>query len=142
MAHFACESDEDAINRIKQLLSYLPANNMEDPPIVDTGDDPTRTDPKLNKIIPDNPNKPYDIKEVIYSIVDNAKIFEPHEYYAKNMVVCFARLNGRTIGIIANQPKVRAGCLDIDASDKAVRAKKSRKPIGGRQVAPSDGRQE
>ncbi len=121
VAHFASESDEDAINRIKQLLSYLPANNMEDPPIVDTGDDPKRTDPKLNEIIPDNPHQSYDIKEVICSIVDNAKIYEPHEYYAKNMVVCFARLNGRTIGIIANQPKVLAGCLDIDASDKATR---------------------
>jgi acetyl-CoA carboxylase carboxyltransferase component len=121
VAQFACESDADAIERIKKLLSYLPSNNMEDPPNIDTGDDPKRIDPALNSIIPDSPNKSYDIKEIISSIVDNGEIFEPHQYYARNMVVCFARLNGRTIGIIANQPKVLAGCLDIDASDKATR---------------------
>ena len=121
VAQFACESDADAIDRIKQLLSYLPSNNMEDPPCVDTGDDPKRVDPALDTIIPDNPNHGYDIKAVIRSIVDNGEFFEPHEYFAPNIVVCFARLNGRTIGIIANQPKVLAGCLDIDASDKATR---------------------
>jgi acetyl-CoA carboxylase carboxyltransferase component len=121
VAHFACESDEDAVDRIKKLLSYLPSNNMEDPPIIDTGDDPKRTDPALNSIVPDSPNKSYDMKEIISGIVDNGEIFEPHQYYARNMVVCFARLNGRTIGIIANQPKVLAGCLDINASDKATR---------------------
>jgi len=121
VAHFACESDEDALNQIKRLLSYLPANNMEDPPMVDTGDNPNRTDPALNTIIPDSPNQSYDIKDVIRSIVDNGEFFEPHEFFAKNMVVCFARLNGRSIGIIANQPNVLAGCLDIDASDKATR---------------------
>ena len=121
VAHFACESDEDAIDRIKKLLSYLPSNNMEDPPIIDTGDASNRIDPALNSIVPDNPNKSYDMKEVIISIVDNGEIFEPHQYYASNMVVCFARLNGRAIGIIANQPKVLAGCLDINASDKATR---------------------
>ena len=121
VAQFACESDEDAINQIKKLLSYLPSNNMEDPPVVETGDDPNRADPALNAIIPDNPNQSYDMKDVIHSIVDNGEIFEPHQYYAPNIVVCFARLNGRTIGIIANQPNVLAGCLDIDASDKATR---------------------
>jgi acetyl-CoA carboxylase carboxyltransferase component len=121
VAHFACESDEDAIDRIKRLLSYLPSNNMEDPPAVDTGDDPKRTDTALNSIIPDNPNKSYDMKDVIRAIVDNGEIVEPHQYFAANMVVCFARLNGRSIGIIANQPKVLAGCLDINASDKATR---------------------
>ncbi len=121
VAQFACESDEDALNQIKRLLSYLPANNMEDPPIVDTGDAPNRTDPALNTIIPDSPNQSYDIKDVIRSIVDKGEFFEPHEYFAQNMVVCFARLNGRSIGIIANQPNVLAGCLDIDASDKATR---------------------
>jgi methylmalonyl-CoA decarboxylase subunit alpha len=121
VAHFACESDEDAINQIKKLLSYIPSNNMEDPPLVDTGDDPKRTDPALDAIIPDNPNQSYDIKDVIRSIVDNGEIFEPHEYYGTNIVVCFARLNGRSIGIIANQPKVLAGCLEINASDKATR---------------------
>jgi acetyl-CoA carboxylase carboxyltransferase component len=121
VAQFACESDEDAINQIKRLLSFLPANNMEDPPIVPTGDDPRRTDPALNSIVPDNPNQSYDIKEVIRSIVDNGDFLEPHQFFAKNIVICFARLNGRTIGIIANQPDVLAGCLDIDASDKATR---------------------
>ena len=121
VAHFACESDEDALNQIRQLLSYLPSNNMEDPPVVDSGDDPNRLAPALNAIIPDSPNSPYDMKAVIEAIVDNGEIFEPHQYYARNMVICFARLNGRVIGIIANQPKVLAGCLDINASDKATR---------------------
>ncbi len=121
VAHFACESDEDAINKIKVLLSYLPSNNMEDAPVTDTGDDPRRTDPGLDTIIPDSPNQSYDIKEVISSIVDNGEFFEPHEYFAPNMIICFARLNGRSIGIIANQPSVMAGCLDINASDKATR---------------------
>ncbi len=121
VAHFACESDEDAINQIKKLLSYLPSNNMEDPPAVETGDSPRRTDPTLNTIIPDKPNKSYNMKDIISSIVDNGDFFEPHKYYAANMLICFARLGGRAVGIIANQPKVLAGCLDIDASDKATR---------------------
>jgi acetyl-CoA carboxylase carboxyltransferase component len=121
VAQFACESDEDAILQIKKLLSYLPSNNMEDPPYVAPTDDPNRMDESLDSIIPDNPNRAYDIKDVITSIVDDGQYFEPHEYYAKNMVICFARLNGRSIGIIANQPAFLAGCLDIDASDKATR---------------------
>ena len=121
VAHFACENDADAIAQIKELLSYLPSNNMEDPPIVATGDSPSRIDPALDSLIPDSPNQSYDMKTLIRSIVDNGVIFEPHEYYAPNIVVCFARLNGRTIGVIANQPKVMAGCLDINASDKATR---------------------
>jgi methylmalonyl-CoA decarboxylase subunit alpha len=121
VAHFACENDQDAIERIKELLSYLPSNNMEDPPVVDTGDDPKRQDPELDSIIPDNPNHFYDMKNVIRSIVDNGEFFEPHQYFAPNIIVCFARLNGRSIGIIANQPSSLAGCLDIDASDKATR---------------------
>ncbi|MCG8634379.1 MAG: methylmalonyl-CoA carboxyltransferase [Desulfobacterales bacterium] len=121
VAQFACESDEDCINQMKRLLSFLPSNNMEDPPILPPSDDPKRMDPALDTLIPDNPNQGYDIKDVISSIVDNGDYFEPHEYFAKNMVICFARLNGRPIGIIANQPNVMAGCLDIDASDKATR---------------------
>ncbi len=121
VSHFACESDEDAIVQIKKLLSYIPSNNMEDPPVVNTGDDPGRTDPDLDMIIPDNVNQSYDMKKVITSIVDNGEFFEPHQYFAKNIIVCFARLNGRSIGIIANQPENLAGCLDIDASDKATR---------------------
>ncbi len=121
VAHFACESEADAICQIRRMLSYLPANNMEDPPVVDTGDDPCRTDPGLDAIIPDDPNRSYDMKQVIRSVVDNGEILEPHEHFAKNMIVCFARLNGKTIGVIANQPSFLAGCLDIDASDKATR---------------------
>ncbi len=121
VSHFACESEEDAINQIKTLLSYLPSNNMEDPPIEDTGDDPKREDPALDSIIPDNPNKSYDMRDVIRSIVDNGVFFEPHEYYAPNIIICFARLGGRSIGIIANQPAFMGGALDINASDKASR---------------------
>jgi acetyl-CoA carboxylase carboxyltransferase component len=121
VAHFACDSDEHAIERIREMLAYLPANNMEDPPVVDTGDDPERRDERLDTIIPADSNQSYDVKDVIAAIVDNGEFFEPHEHYAKNIVVGFARLNGRTIGIIANQPMFLAGCLDIDASDKATR---------------------
>ncbi len=121
VAQFACESDEDCIDQMKQLLSFLPSNNMEDPPILPTKDSPNRMDAQLDTIIPDNPNQGYDIKEVIASLVDDGDFFEPHQYFAKNILICFARLNGRPIGIIANQPNVMAGCLDIDASDKATR---------------------
>ncbi len=121
VAHFACDSDAHAIEQIKQLLSYLPSNNMEDPPIVDTGDDPNRIDPSLDTIIPDDPRRSYDMRAVIRSIVDNGEILEPHYHYAQNIIVCFARLNGRTVGIVANQPQVLAGCLDVNASDKATR---------------------
>ncbi len=121
VAQFACESDTDCIDQIRKLLSYLPSNNMEDPPVLETGDSPKRTDPALDAIIPDSPNKAYDMKQVIRSIVDNGEFFEPHLYYAPNIIVCFARLNGRAIGIIANQPSYMAGSLDIDASDKAAR---------------------
>jgi len=121
VAHFAAENDQDCIEQIKTMLSYLPSNNMEDPPRVDTGDSPARICPELDTIIPDSPMQSYDMKDVIRSIVDNGDFFEPHMYYAQNMVVGFGRLNGRVIGIIANQPKVLAGCLDVDASDKATR---------------------
>jgi acetyl-CoA carboxylase carboxyltransferase component len=121
VAHFACEDDTHTLNQIRNLLSYLPSNNMEDPPMVDTGDDPNRISPELDQIIPDSPNKSYDMIAVIRAIVDNGEIFQPHEFFARNIVVCFARLNGRTIGIIANQPNFLAGCLDINASDKATR---------------------
>jgi acetyl-CoA carboxylase carboxyltransferase component len=121
VSHFACESEEDAIRQIKELLSYLPSNNMEDPPIVDMGDRPDRMEPGLDTIIPDNPNQSYDMKSLIGLIVDKGEIFEPHELYAPNIIICFARLNGRTIGIIANQPAYMGGALDINASDKASR---------------------
>jgi acetyl-CoA carboxylase carboxyltransferase component len=121
VAHFACETDEDALDQIKKLLAFLPGNNMEDPPVSETGDDPGRQDASLDTLIPDNPNRAYDIKSVIEKIVDGGDFFEPHAHYATNMVVGFARLNGHPVGIVANQPKIYAGSLDINASDKATR---------------------
>lgn len=121
VAHFACEDDRDAIMNIRRLLSFLPSNNMEDPPYEDTGDDPLRSCPELDTIIPDSSSMPYDMKHVIASIVDNGYFFEAQEYFATNIIICFARIGGRAVGIIANQPMSLSGCLDIDASDKAAR---------------------
>ncbi|MCG8566409.1 MAG: methylmalonyl-CoA carboxyltransferase, partial [Desulfobacterales bacterium] len=101
VAHFACERDEDALDQIKKMLSYLPSNNMEEPPITATDDDPGRTAPELDTIIPDSPNQSYDMKDVIRAIVDDGEMFEPHEFYAPNIIVCLVRLNGRPVGIIA-----------------------------------------
>jgi methylmalonyl-CoA decarboxylase subunit alpha len=120
-AQFACEDDRDCIARIRGLLGYLPSNNLEDPPVVDTGDDPGRESPELETLIPDDPRQAYDIKTVIRAIADNGVMFEPHELYAQNIVVAFIRLGGMTVGVIANQPKVMAGCLDVNASDKTTR---------------------
>ena len=121
VAHFATENDEDCIEQIRYLLSFLPSNNMEETPRVDTGDDPDRQDESLNSVVPDNPNAPYDMKDVIRSIVDNGEFYEVHEHYAKNIICCFARFDGRAVGIIANEPNVMAGCLDVDASCKSSR---------------------
>jgi len=121
VAHFACDSDAKAIEMIRELLSYLPSNNMEQAPYLEPQDDPARISPDLDTIIPDNPRQVYDIKKVIRALVDDGKYFEPHKHYAKNIIICFARLNGRVIGIIANQPLMMAGCLDVNASDKATR---------------------
>ena len=121
VAHFAAENEEDCIKQIRYLLSFLPSNNMEDAPVVATGDDPDRQDESLNTVIPDNPNAPYDMKDVIRSIVDNGEFYEVHEHFAKNIICCFARFDGCTVGIIANEPNVMAGCLDVDASDKSAR---------------------
>jgi acetyl-CoA carboxylase carboxyltransferase component len=121
VAHFACDSDAEAIALIKELLGYLPSSNREHPPIVATGDDPKRIEPLLDDIVPQDPRKSYDMRAVICSIVDNGQILEPHYHYAQNIIICFARLNGRTVGIIANQPQFLAGCLDINAADKATR---------------------
>ncbi len=121
VAHFASESEEEGINTIKELLSFLPQNNMEDSPIIENNDPVNRIDDSLNDIIPDNPNKAYDMYEVISKIVDNAHFFEVHKNFAKNIIVGFARFNGRSVGIVANQPKILAGVLDINASRKAAR---------------------
>ena len=121
VAHFAAENEEDCIEQIRYLLSFLPSNNMDDAPIVETGDDPSRMDESLNSVVPDNPNAPYDMKDVIRSIVDNGEFYEVHQYFATNIITCFARFDGRSVGIIANQPNVMAGCLDVNASDKSAR---------------------
>ena len=121
VAHFAAENEEDCIKQIRYLLSFLPSNNMEDTPIMETGDDPDRQEDSLNTVIPDNPNAPYDMKDVIRAIVDNGEFYEVHEHFATNIITCFARFDGRSVGIIANQPNVMAGCLDVNASDKSAR---------------------
>ena len=121
VAHFAVDSEEEAIQVIKDLLSYIPQNNMEEAPVVPTNDPVSRVDDALNEIIPDNPNKAYDMYYVIKSIVDDGKFFEIHQSYARNIIVGFAHMNGRSVGIVANQPKVIAGVLDINASRKAAR---------------------
>ena len=121
VAHFACEDDRGCLEMIRELLSFLPSNNLEAPPPV-AGDDPVdREDEALDTLIPAEPNKPYDIKQLIAGIVDNGRFLEVHEHFAGNIVVGFARLGGRSVGIVANQPAVLAGCLDIDASIKAAR---------------------
>ncbi len=121
VAHFASESEEHALFTVRTLLSFLPRNNMEDPPTVVCQDDPLRTESRLDTIIPDSPNKPYDMHEVIQAAVDDGHFLEVQAHYAQNIIIGFARLNGRSVGIVANQPAVLAGVLNIDASTKAAR---------------------
>ncbi len=121
VCHFACDSDEENIETVRELLSYIPSNNMEDPPFVDSGDPHDRPAPELDEIIPDEPGASYNMYDVISSIVDDGQYIEPHAAYAQNIITCLARLGGRSIGIIANQPAFLAGCLDVDASDKSTR---------------------
>jgi acetyl-CoA carboxylase carboxyltransferase component len=121
VSQIAANSEEDAMFLVRELLGYLPQNNMEDPPFEPTKDDPLRTEEELNDIVPDDPSKPYDIKAVIEMIADEGRFFEIHEHYAPNIVVGFARLGGFSVGIVANQPAVLAGVLDIKASEKAAR---------------------
>ncbi len=121
VAHFVAEDEKDALAGLRNLLSYLPANNMEDAPRVDTGDDPARREEALNTIVPDDPRKAYDMHEVIGHVVDNGEFLEVHAVFAGNIIVGFARMDGHTVGIVANQPMVLAGVLDIDASVKGAR---------------------
>jgi acetyl-CoA carboxylase carboxyltransferase component len=121
VCHVAADSEADTLYLIRKMLSYIPQNNMEDAPFVLTNDDPLRMEDALDKIIPDDTGKPYDIKEVISMVMDMGTFFEIHEGYAQNIVVGFARLGGHAVGIVANQPAVLAGVLDIDASEKAAR---------------------
>ena len=121
VAHFVAENDDDCKQQVRYLLGFLPGNNLEEALIVDTGDDPNRTDRGLNSLLPDSPNLPYNMKDVIKSIVDKGEFYEVCAHFAQNIITSLVRFDGQTVGIVANQPAVMAGCLDINASDKAAR---------------------
>ena len=121
VAHLSAENDIECINYIRELISYLPGNNMEEPPFVATSDSPTRLTPELSNLVPTNPNQPYDIKEMIEAVADDNSFFELQAEFAANIVTGYIRLNGKTVGVVANQPLVLAGTLDINASVKAAR---------------------
>ncbi len=121
VSHFTEVDELSCIARLRELLSFMPGNNSEDPPIVPTDDEPDRADAALDSVVPPESNKPYDIKKIITAVVDDGKFVEVHKDYAKNIVCGFARFDGRSVGIVANQPMHLAGCLDIDASTKAAR---------------------
>jgi len=121
VCHVAVDTEADTLYLIRKLLSYFPQNNLEDPPFVPNGDDPLRMDEALDTLVPDDPSKPYDVKDVIHMVVDDGQFFEIHEQYAQNIVVGFSRLGGHAVGVIANQPAIQAGVLDIEASEKAAR---------------------
>lgn len=121
VTHFMCDTEEETLMSIRELLSFLPSNNMEDAAVVPCSDDVRREEEALQEVIPDDPNVPYDIKDIIEPVVDNHYFFEVMPHFARNVVVGFARLGGRSVGIVANQPAFLAGVLDIDASDKAAR---------------------
>jgi acetyl-CoA carboxylase carboxyltransferase component len=122
VAHFVAKNEYDCFDKIKKILSFIPQNNVEETPIItESTDDPNRVDPNLINILPENPYQQYDMKEIIKSVVDNGDFFEVHELFAENILVGFARLGGRTVGIVANQPMYLAGALDINSSNKAAR---------------------
>lgn len=121
VAHFATEDDRNCLLMIRELLNFLPSNNLDDTPVLPTKDRPDRVEESLNTFIPDNPRKPYDMVQLIGKVVDEGYFLEVHKAYAQNVVVGFSRLNGRSVGIVANQPQVLAGCLNIEASVKAAR---------------------
>ncbi|HSW67949.1 MAG TPA: acyl-CoA carboxylase subunit beta, partial [Bacteroidales bacterium] len=121
VAHFMAANDEQCLMMIREMIGFLPSNNMEDPPIASCTDDINREDEKLQTLVPADPNKPYDMKELVHSVVDDGNFFEVMPHYAQNMLIGFARLGGRPVGIVANQPAVLAGVLDINSSIKAAR---------------------
>ncbi|MDQ4014084.1 MAG: acyl-CoA carboxylase subunit beta [Thermoproteota archaeon] len=121
VAHFIARNEFECMDKIKKLLSYLPQNNTEAPPLAETSDDPNRIDPNLVNILPENPYQQYDMKQIINSIVDSGEFMEVHELFAENIVIGFGRMNGRSVGIVANQPSYLAGALDINSSNKAAR---------------------
>jgi propionyl-CoA carboxylase beta chain len=120
-AHFACNDDEECLLMIREMMSFLPLNNQDDPPLRPCTDDPNRCEILLKNMVPDNPNQPYDMRDVIKAVVDDAYLFEVQEHFARNILVGFARLNGRSVGIVANQPNHLAGALDVDSSLKGAR---------------------
>src|SRR5262249_14347790 len=119
--HFLAPNEPECLDLVRRLLTYLPSNNLDDPPVVPSGDDPQREDAALDTIVPEQPNKPYDMHDVIQRVVDRESFLEVQALYAQNIIVGFGRLNGRSVGIVAQQPSVLAGVLDIDASNKAAR---------------------
>ena len=121
VAHFATDSEQECISRIRALLSFIPQNNMEDPPFHPSEDDPQRSEPALLSHVPDNPNKPYQMKRLVEMVTDDGIFMEVHAHWAKNIIVGFARFGGRSVGVVGNEPSHLAGCLDIDASIKAAR---------------------
>ncbi len=121
MASFVAEDEQDCLAQVRYLLSFLPSNNLEDPPTYASADEPDRRDESLNTIVPDSPKQPYDMKDVIRKVFDGGEFFEVFPLWAMNIVIGFARLDGQTVGIVANQPKVLAGTLDFDSSEKAAR---------------------
>ncbi|GAB4228939.1 MAG: acyl-CoA carboxylase subunit beta [Deltaproteobacteria bacterium] len=121
VAHFAAEDEKECLYLIRELLSFIPQNNMEDPPSVAPKDFPDRMDETLNQVVPDIPTKPYDIRDVVRKVVDDGDFFEIQEHYARNIVIGFARVNGRSVGVVGNQPAILAGCLDINSSIKGAR---------------------
>ena len=121
VAHFATDSEQECISLIRALLSFIPQNNVDDPPFVATDDDPQRAEVALQNHVPDNPNKPYDMKKLVEMVVDDGIFLEVHQHWAKNIIVGFARFGGWSVGIVGNQPAHLAGCLDIDASVKGAR---------------------
>lgn len=121
ISHFMVESEEEGLLLIRKMMSYLPSNNLEEPPILESKDPIDRLEDELNELIPENPNKPYDVKDVIHAITDEYEFFEIQRNFAKNIIIGFARFNGMPVGIVANQPNYLAGVLDIDASRKAAR---------------------
>ncbi|HWH96503.1 MAG TPA: carboxyl transferase domain-containing protein, partial [Baekduia sp.] len=121
VAHFACDDEDQCLEDTRYLLSFLPQNNLDSPPSVQPSDDPAREEAELDTVVPDSPNKPYDMRDVVRLTVDDGEFLEVQEHFATNIIVGFARLNGQTVGVVGNQPRSMAGVLDIDASVKAAR---------------------
>jgi propionyl-CoA carboxylase beta chain len=121
VAHFAADSEEESLEDVRYLMSFLPLNNLEKPPRFEPADDPERMDLDLDQVVPADPQRPYDMRDVVAHVVDDGEFFEVHKHYAQNIIVGFSRLNGHPIGVVGNQPRALAGVLDIDSSVKGAR---------------------